>query len=201
MTTRTALEQLRDDLPDGTRAEIFAGELIVYPPPSARHNIAAGRLHSQLEDEVGGGKRGSRRQWLFLAGCGVYLPKHLCESDEREYVIPDVAGWRIINAPRDLDAGIFYERPDWVCEVLSKNPNRDRKTKRELYAAMGVPFYWMVQPRERWIDVCVRAELSGGLPSMVAYQCERHAYRPTLRAEPFVDVELDLQRIFEVEPE
>jgi Uma2 family endonuclease len=191
---RTALEQIRDLLPDGVRSEIFAGELIVYPPPSARHNIAAGNLRTQLEDELGGGKRGNRRQWLFLIGCGVYLPKHLCESDEREYVIPDVAGWRVERAPTDLDEGIFEERPDWVCEVLSKHPKRDRVIKREVYERMGVPFYWMVDAKARWVDVC-------SLPSTQMYQCERHAYRPTLRAEPFDGFELDLQRVFEVDPE
>jgi Uma2 family endonuclease len=189
---RTPLEQLRDALPDGVRSEIFAGELVVYPPPSARHNLVAGNLCRQLDDELGGGKRGGRREWLILAGCGVYLPKALCESDEREYVVPDVAGWRIDRAPTDMDQGIFEERPDWVCEVLSKQPQRDRKTKRELYAAMEVPFYWMVHPRERWIDVC-------DMPvTHSVYKCERYVYRPALSLPPFEGVELDLSRLFEV---
>jgi len=188
---RTPLEQIRDLLPDHTRAEIIAGELIVYPPPTARHNLVERHLATQLDDALGGGTRGNARRWLILQGAGVYLPETLRESDEREYLVPDVVGWRIVNAPRDLDAGIFWERPDWVCEVLSSKPGRDRSSKRELYQRMGVPHYWMVHPRERWIDAC-------SLPSTQLYQCQRHAYAPTLQLEPF-DIELDLRRIFDVE--
>jgi len=192
---RTALEQIRDMLPDNTRAEIVAGELIVYPPPTARHNRVSFRLMSQLDDELGSGKRGDRPRWLFLERPGIYLAEELRESEEKEYLEPDVAGWRIERAPTDLDQHTFWERPDWVCEVLSKNPSRDRKTKRGLYAAMEVPHYWMVEPRERWIDAC-------NLPATHSvYKCERHAYRPTMRVEPFDGFELDLQRVFEVEPE
>jgi len=188
---RTPLEQLRDMLPDRTRAEIIAGELIVYPPPSARHNLVARHLTTQLDDALGSGTRGSPRRWLILTEAGIYLPERLRESDEREYLVPDVVGWRIANAPTDLDTGIFYERPDWVCEVISGKPTRDRIFKRELYERLGVPFYWMVHPRERWIDV-------GVLPSTQMYQVTRHPFAPTLRAEPF-DIELDLRRIFDVE--
>jgi len=194
MTTRTPLEMLRDSLPDNTRAEIIAGELIVYPPPSARHNRVAARLWSELDDGLGSGKRGERPRWLFLEGPGIYLPEALRESEEKEYLVPDVAAWRIERAPTDLDEHTFWERPDWVCEVLSKNPKRDREVKRDLYRAMGVPFYWMIDPKARWVEVC-------SLPSTQLYQCERHAYRASLRAEPFHGFELDLQRVFEVEPE
>jgi len=190
---RTPLAQLRDMLPEGIRVEISAGELIVYPPPSARHNLVARHITTQLVDGLGGNKRGTPRRWLILEGAGIYLPDYMRDKDaeEREYVVPDVVGWRIGNAPTDLDLGTFEERPDWVCEVLSKTPKRDTVTKREVYAAMGVPHYWMVHPRERWIDAC-------SLPSTQMYQCQRHAYAPTLQLEPF-DIELDLRRIFDVE--
>jgi Uma2 family endonuclease len=195
MTThhRSPLEQIRDLLPDDVRAEIIAGELIVYPPPTARHNRVSYHLMRELDDALGDGKGSTRRRWLFLEGAGVYFPDHMSDPDaaEREYVIPDVAGWRIGNAPTDLDMGIFEERPDWVCEVLSSKPKRDRESKREIYQRMGIAHYWMVHPRERWIDAC-------SLPSTQLYQCQRHAYAPTLQLEPF-DLELDLRRIFDVE--
>jgi Uma2 family endonuclease len=43
-----------------------------------------------------------------------------------------------------------------VVEVLSpENPERERIVKRSLYARDGVPEYWIVDPRERGVEVFV----------------------------------------------
>jgi len=44
--------------------------------------------------------------------------------------------------------------PDWVCEVLSPTTSAyDRGKKATAYAQAGVPWYWIVDPIERTVEV------------------------------------------------
>ena len=49
----------------------------------------------------------------------------------------------------------FEGAPMLMVEVLSPRTARiDRNTKLQLYARHGVPYYWIVDPEARAIDVC-----------------------------------------------
>ena len=44
--------------------------------------------------------------------------------------------------------------PDWLCEIASPSAARyDRHTKLTAYERHGVPFVWLVDPVERWLEV------------------------------------------------
>jgi len=192
MPPRTPLELLRDRLPYNTRAEIIGGVLVVRPPSTARQSRVASRLWSQLDTELGGGLYDGSMpgEWLFVQRVGVCLPRHLVhESEEVEYLVPDIAGWRSSRAPDELGVGLFVEVPDLVCDVLDARPTLGDLGKRDVYAAMGVPAYWLVHARERWVEVCE-------LVASGVYRCERHHYQPKLSVVPFGG-ELNLRAIFE----
>jgi Uma2 family endonuclease len=56
--------------------------------------------------------------------------------------------------------------PTLAIEVLSPSTSRtDRGTKRELYARYGLPYYWIVDPEDRWIEV---HDLARGADSVVS---------------------------------
>jgi Uma2 family endonuclease len=59
---------------------------------------------------------------------------------------------------RKANLGIIQDRirgvPDLLIEVLSPDrPERDRLVKRDLYARNGVPEYWIVDPKDRTVEV------------------------------------------------
>ncbi len=59
---------------------------------------------------------------------------------------------------RQANLGILRDwvrgTPDLLIEVVSAaNPERDRGLKRALHARNGVPEYWIVDPRERSVEV------------------------------------------------
>jgi Uma2 family endonuclease len=80
-------------------------------------------------------------------------------------------------------------RPDWVCEILSTNRRRDLVDKLNVLAAVGAPFYWIVDPDEKTITV-LRLELQGYVVALATAAGE------TVRAQPFDAVELRVSAIF-----
>ncbi len=70
-------------------------------------------------------------------------------------LIPDVAGWRRSTGGwPGPDEAIIELVPDWIAEVTSPSTEEnDRGRKREAYGLMGVPWYWIVDPAKRTVDV------------------------------------------------
>ncbi len=95
-------------------------------------------------------------------------------------VIPDVAALTLA--------------PDWVCEVLSPSTEKlDRGDKMEIYAREKVHNVWLVDPEEYLLEV-YRLEGNGWLRVAV------HAKKARARAEPFEELELELERLWSDEP-
>ncbi len=68
-------------------------------------------------------------------------------------LVPDLAGWRRERMPQFPDAPWTEIAPDWVCEVLSPGTRRiDLTDKRRIYAAVGVPHLWLVDPLARTLE-------------------------------------------------
>ena len=87
-----------------------------------------------------------------------------------------------------------HGHPDWVCEVISpSNAAQDRVRKRRLYAAHGVPFYWIVDPASRTLEA-LRLVTTG---DHVEWN-EIGVYDDTsiARIAPFDAIELDVGRLF-----
>ena len=135
------------ELPDdGLRREVIGGELIVSPAPTAGHQKVVGNLYVMLDafTRENGGQ-------VYLAPFDVVLgPTDIVQPD-LIYLAPTRP-----RVPQDQHA--LMGTPDLVVEVLSPGTGRvDRTTKLSLYAAVGVPEYWIADPVERLLVVHVLA--------------------------------------------
>jgi len=84
-------------------------------------------------------------------------------------------------------------KPDWVCEILSKNRNRDLVKKKRIYHAHQVDHYWIVDPVNETLSV-QRWHADGYVEVLIAERGER------VRAEPFGAIELQVGVLFGDDP-
>ena len=154
MTTRVVLTY-RDyeALPnDGRRSEIHEGELSVTPAPTPRHQKLIGELYLRLVQHVKARGLGE----VYLSPIDVIL-------GEATIVQPDLV---FVDTTR---LGLVSHRgiegaPTLAVEVLSPSTTLiDRSTKLQLYARHGVPYYWIVDPEARRIEVYRLAETAYAL--------------------------------------
>ncbi|WP_282202611.1 Uma2 family endonuclease [Kitasatospora fiedleri] len=116
------------DTPEGFKAELFEGGIVVTPPPDGDHEGAIGRIVRQVF--------------------------RLCDADitfagNKGLIVP---GGRFTPDGTFAHEGAFDGRPAWmkpdgivmVLEVTSSNPAKDRWDKRKGYAAAGIPLYLLV---------------------------------------------------------
>jgi len=128
-------------LPEGTRAELIEGEILMTPSPKSLHQIVAFNLAAILRSFVI--ERGLGR--VLVAPMDVHLPSG-------DVVQPDVLFVAAANA------GIIQDwirgAPDILVETISpEGVERDRLVKRDLYARNGVKEYWLVDPEARSVEV------------------------------------------------
>lgn len=171
-----------DDLagyPEDVRVEILAGEIHVQPRPLPRHGraqrVIGGLIGSRFDDEEG--------QWWIL-------PEVDVRFSPTDIVSPDYAGWRRARLPDPWDMRPIEVVPDWVCEILSpSNEKFDRVYKYELYARHGVPYYWLINTRERVLEAYA---LEGGRWVGIG----NYDDRAVARIAPFEALELPVGRLF-----
>jgi Uma2 family endonuclease len=111
---------------DGMRHELLDGTLLVSPPPSVQHQLAAGRLVATLA-------AAAPADVEVLEAVGVLLPAGL--------LVPDVVVARataVHQAQRSLAAGDVLA----VVEIVSPSSRtNDRRWKPEAYAEAGIPMF------------------------------------------------------------
>jgi len=132
-----------DLLPDdGNRYEVLAGTLLVTPSPGSAHQGVAVRLVALFGPHVL-----ARRLGLFSPGVVTLPPLTQLEPDV--LVVPPRF------APGTPWAGISEH---WLAvEIMSRSSRvYDREFKRDAYLALGVHEVWLVDVRDRSIEVCVR---------------------------------------------
>ena len=141
-----------------------------------------GFIGKPYDDDDGHGGPGG---WWILTEVDVQLAAH-------RVVRPDVAGWRRERFPDPRGQRPVLVVPDWICEVVSPaKPAHDRVTKRRLYAAHGVPFYWIVDPEERTLEALRLDVDAHEWREVGAYGDDDVA-----RIAPFEAVELEVGRLF-----
>jgi len=132
-------------LPDDKRYEIVSGELYVSKQPHLHHQIVCGNVFALL------------KSWSeqTQTGLPVFTPGVIFADDDD--VVPDVV-W--ISHERLTTAlqpdGKLHTSPELVIEVLSpgsENERRDREVKLKLYSRRGADEYWIINWRERRLEV------------------------------------------------
>lgn len=138
LLTYDDLAQLPDD---GKRYELLEGELVVSPAPMRRHQRAVMELA------------------LFLArardaGFGdVYIAPFDVVFEPHNVTEPDLLFVRRERLDIITDTNV-QGAPDLVIEVLSpSSADRDLRAKRQIYAKFRVPYYWIVDPEARNVQV------------------------------------------------
>lgn len=122
------------------KSELINGK-IYYMSPSASpfHGMIIGNLHLILANYLKG-----KQCRVFTDTIDVYL-------DENNRVIPDVS----VLCDRNKFTERGYEGiPKLIVEVISPSSvKRDRFEKKELYERMGVPHYWLIDPKNKNIEI------------------------------------------------
>ncbi|WP_433116404.1 Uma2 family endonuclease [Micromonospora sp. CA-246542] len=143
--------------------EIFDGSLLVSPHADVFHGAVANRLRRILDRQ---------------APAGLLVGQDIGVSAKRSsYFVPDLFVARESAMDR---GGAALDPVDvlLVVEVISpSNAGRDLVLKRHEYAAAGIAFYWLVEPRKQTLTVLVNAP--GGyreqvvMPAGEVYRSER----------------------------
>jgi Uma2 family endonuclease len=142
--TVSDLELLPDTL-DDTRYELIEGELHVSRQPHWVHQYVSTTVASAL------------LRWSAESGLGSAVPAPGVILSPEDAVAPDVVWMSRERLLRSLGPeGHVHEAPELVVEVLSPggdNIRRDRELKLKLYARERVEEYWIVDWRNRSVDV------------------------------------------------
>jgi Uma2 family endonuclease len=134
------------------RSQFHEGEVWEAQATTPTHNNFQGALsevlRSHFHKKPGGPRPGG--WWI--------LPEAAVRYGSKSLFCHDLAGWkrdRVAAIPKNYP---IRERPDWVCEILSTNQANDRHKKRVVLHEFEVPFYWIVDPEERLLEVYEWAE-------------------------------------------
>lgn len=175
-------------IPEATRFhELIAGGLIEKAAPTGEHGDAqAGIVVAVRPSYQRPSGRGGPGGWWIATEVEARL--------DAEIVRPDVLGWRRERCPERPTGTPVEIRPDWICEVVSEsNATHDTITKLRLYHRVGVPHYWLADPRDATLTVMRWSE-----PGYVTIL--RAARGEIVRAEPFDAVEIAVGTLFGDDP-
>ena len=129
---------------DGKRYEVIRGELYMSAAPRPLHQRVITRLSFFLEGFLENSTLGT----AFVAPIDVILPQKLGDPVQPDIVVVRRESLHIIDELNIRGA------PDLLVEVLSpSNPAHDRSLKYDLYAEAGVLEYWIVDPRQRTVEI------------------------------------------------
>jgi Uma2 family endonuclease len=177
--TVSALDAFGED----ERVELIDGELVHEAMTSFEHGDAQASIGGELKLRFrGAGPPGGRGGWWIATEVDVaYAPTQAFRHD--------VSGWRKSRvAERPVGPRVLI-RPDWVCEILSSNRNKDLIDKRRVLHEHGVGHYWIVDLEAPVLTV-LRHHPDGYLITATVTPGE------TVRLEPFQDIELEVSRLF-----
>lgn len=137
------------------RYELVDGVLTIMPPQGFQGVRPLGRLHTMLQRALdAAGRKGCFYHEVDVLLRRRRLPRpdmiYLTEAQEEEQ--------EELEAKRNLAADDYrpvYVSPELVVESVSVgHEDHDRVTKREWYAAAGIPHYWLLTAHERSL-VCL----------------------------------------------
>ncbi|MCG8418023.1 MAG: Uma2 family endonuclease [Proteobacteria bacterium] len=189
MSTSPQIVSASDEFPDELpkQYEIICGNLVRKAVPDELHSRLQFRLSTFLAPFDG--RRSTPGGWRFHTECEI----EFLATPKPNRFLPDVAGWKLDVVPNPLSRGRARIPPQWVCEVLSPSTaNRDKGVKLDTYHRAHVDHYWLVDPETQSLTVLTWAE-DGYQTILTASRGDR------VRAEPFVEHELELDWLFDFE--
>ncbi|MEV8015312.1 Uma2 family endonuclease [Streptomyces sp. NPDC086554] len=138
------------DTPEGFRAELIEGDIVVTPPPDGDHEHCISGVVTQVY-------RRCRTDMQFSANKGLKLKGG--EACPQNHAIPDGT-----FVPTELR--LFKGAEPWmpcdgvtmVLEVTSTKPQADREAKRRCYARGGIPLYLLIDRDESSVTLFSEAE-------------------------------------------
>ncbi|HEX7771633.1 MAG TPA: Uma2 family endonuclease [Pyrinomonadaceae bacterium] len=136
---------------DGNCYEIIEGELFVSRSPGLTHQIVLSNLTALI--------------WGYLKNnpIGMVVTNPGLVLSNISGVIPDLVFFRKEQRETIVTDDRLTGAPALVIEIVSPGPanvRRDRITKLQLYAAYGVPEYWIVDPRSKTLEKYINSNSS-----------------------------------------
>jgi Uma2 family endonuclease len=164
--------------------EILDGELVRKVMPSGPHAAVQRRLGALLDGYDDGSLRRQPGGWWLMTEVEILLPWE-------QPVRPDLVGWRCARMPEVPDEFPISVRPDWVCEVVSpSDPRRDTVIKYRDYARAGIPYYWLIDLKQRTLTALKLAN------EHYTVQAEAQEGSPLRQVEPFELAEIAIEVLF-----
>jgi len=172
--------------------EIMDGKVMAMSPAAPRHNRIAGNIFL-----IFGNYLKKKKCVPFGDGTAVYL-------DEQNRFIPD---FMVVCDRNKIQSRWVCGPPDLLVEILSPSTARnDRMRKKDVYAASGVPEYWIVSPEERSIEVYLLRDGAYILDNLYAYcseedqadmtEAEKTGLTSEFKCRLFPDLTIRLEDIF-----
>lgn len=160
------------ETPEGFRAELIEGEIVVTPPPDGDHEDCIGLIVTQVI-------RGSRTDMQFSGNKGLRLRSG--GARPKNHAIPDgTFAPTALRLYRGADPWMPCDGVAVVLEVASSKPRADREAKRRCYARGGIPLYLLVDREASSITLFSDPE-----KDEYREHCTRPFGKPVALPEPF----------------
>ena len=173
---------------DDKRRELINGFIHLMSAPMRRHARVLGKLYSKIDVFI---EKKKGKCHVYLAPFDVRLPKNNETEDDKIYnvVQPDIC---VICDLSKLDDKGCIGAPDLIVEVLSPSTlKNDWVYKFNLYEIAGVKEYWIVDPKEKTVNVFL-LQPNGKYDSGTVYKCKQKA-----PVHIFEGLEINLKKLFE----
>ena len=160
------------DTPEGFRAELIQGEIVVTPPPDGDHEDYIGLIVNQVI-------RRSRTDMQFSGNKGLKLRSG--GGCPKNHLVPDGTFAPMeLRLYRGADSWMPCDGVAMVMEVTSTKPQADREAKRRCYARAGIPLHLLVDRDTAQVTV-----FSEPKDDDYREHCARPFGKPIALPEPF----------------